>query len=183
MVTKSDEKSATERRDALNLKERRESACKPGSVEGNHSSGIASPAPQATYPEAARGHTLQRGDFPIWPCSRWGLPCRRCCHRRGALLPHLFTLTGALLQLRRFAFCCTFRRLAPPRRYLAPCPRSPDFPPISRELQRLPGRLPRLVSHGRYVRSSLYSSLREMPVSVDVSCRAFEGSSSAASVA
>ena len=29
----------------------------------------------------------------------------------------------------RFAFCCTFRGLAPPRRYLAPCPGSPDFPP------------------------------------------------------
>src|SRR5690606_30137187 len=30
---------------------------------------------------------------------------------------------------RRYPFCCTFRRLAPPRRYLAPCPMSPDFPP------------------------------------------------------
>jgi len=30
---------------------------------------------------------------PIWSCSVWGLPCRlhRCL--RGALLPHLFTLT------------------------------------------------------------------------------------------
>src|SRR4029079_11735342 len=34
--------------------------------------------PQAAYPEA-RGDTRchLRGDFPIWPCSRWGLPCRR----------------------------------------------------------------------------------------------------------
>ena len=30
---------------------------------------------------------------PIWSCSGWGLPCRRCCQLRGALLPHLFTLT------------------------------------------------------------------------------------------
>ena len=30
---------------------------------------------------------------------------------------------------RRYIFCCTFRQLAPPRRYLAPCPWSPDFPP------------------------------------------------------
>jgi len=30
---------------------------------------------------------------PIWSCSRWGLPCRLCCQRRGALLPHPFTLT------------------------------------------------------------------------------------------
>ncbi len=29
---------------------------------------------------------------PIWPCSVWGLPCPRCRHRSGALLPHLFTL-------------------------------------------------------------------------------------------
>jgi hypothetical protein len=31
--------------------------------------------------------------LPIWSCSVRGLACHRCCHRRGALLPHLFTLT------------------------------------------------------------------------------------------
>ncbi len=30
---------------------------------------------------------------PTWSCSRWGLPCRRRYRRRGALLPHPFTLT------------------------------------------------------------------------------------------
>jgi len=30
---------------------------------------------------------------PIWHCSRWGLPCRRCCHLRGGLLPHRFTFS------------------------------------------------------------------------------------------
>ena len=59
--------------------------------------------------------------------------CRatECYHRRGALLPHPFTLTAPPCRraLRRFAFCCTFRGLTPPRRYLAPCPGSPDFPP------------------------------------------------------
>jgi|GEM_PF-1884925 len=30
---------------------------------------------------------------PIRFCSRWGLPCRRCCQLRGGLLPHPFTLT------------------------------------------------------------------------------------------
>jgi hypothetical protein len=35
------------------------------------------------------GHTSP----PIWPCSDWGLPCHRCCQRRGGLLPHRFTLT------------------------------------------------------------------------------------------
>jgi len=29
----------------------------------------------------------------IWSCSRWGLPCRLHCWKRGVLLPHLFTLT------------------------------------------------------------------------------------------
>jgi hypothetical protein len=31
--------------------------------------------------------------LPIWSCSVRGFACHRCCHRRGALLPHLFTLT------------------------------------------------------------------------------------------
>ena len=31
---------------------------------------------------------------PTWSCSRWGLPCRRRYRRRGALLPHHFTLTA-----------------------------------------------------------------------------------------
>ena len=30
---------------------------------------------------------------PIWSCSKWGLPCHNCYQLRGALLPHLFTLT------------------------------------------------------------------------------------------
>ena len=77
--------------------------------------------------------------LPIWPCSSWGLPCRPCYHERGGLLPHLFTLT--LRQLRPSAVCflwhCPSRiRAAPihrstrimPRRYLAACPWSPDFP-------------------------------------------------------
>ena len=32
--------------------------------------------------------------FPIWSCSRWGLPCHARHRARGALLPHPFTLTG-----------------------------------------------------------------------------------------
>src|SRR5436190_7370037 len=31
---------------------------------------------------------------PTWSCSRWGFPCRRRCRRRGALLPHHFTLAA-----------------------------------------------------------------------------------------
>jgi hypothetical protein len=42
--------------------------------------------------------------------------------------------------LRRSTLCCTVRELALPRRYLAPCPLSPDFPPRRLSVtQRLPG--------------------------------------------
>jgi hypothetical protein len=36
-----------------------------------------------------------RPAIPMRSCSRWGLPCRRRYRRRGALLPHRFTLTCA----------------------------------------------------------------------------------------
>jgi len=38
----------------------------------------------------------------------WGLPCPLHYCRGGALLPHLFTLTGTL-RPRRYVFCGTFR--------------------------------------------------------------------------
>src|SRR3954466_7631132 len=52
-------------------------------------------------------------EFPIWPCTRWGLPCRVACASRGALLPHLFTLTE-MLPSRRYILCGTVRRKASP---------------------------------------------------------------------
>ena len=53
--------------------------------------------------------TPQMDSFPIWPCSGWGLPCLRCHHRSGALLPHLFTLTPPLRAgAGRYIFCGTF---------------------------------------------------------------------------
>ena len=58
----------------------------------------------------------------IWPCSRWGLQCDPRLRRPGALLPHPFTLTCAPKGHRRSTLCCTFRRLATPGRYPAPCP-------------------------------------------------------------
>ena len=47
---------------------------------------------EAAYP---RHEGLSRPMVASWPCTRWGLPCRRPHDRRGALLPHHFTLTGA----------------------------------------------------------------------------------------
>jgi hypothetical protein len=42
-----------------------------------------------------RTRVRRRRAVPIRSCSRWGLPCRRRCRRRGALLPHRFTLAAA----------------------------------------------------------------------------------------
>ena len=58
---------------------------------------------------------------PIRSCSRWGLPCRRRYRRRGALLPHRFTLTAAIRNApRRSVLCGTVPGLAPAGRYPAP---------------------------------------------------------------
>ena len=74
-----------------------------------------------------------RHSFPIWSCSGWGLPCHFCYQKRGALLPHPFTLTSRSW---RSSLCCTGRRLAPPRRYLAPCPVEPGLSSSSKYLAR-----------------------------------------------
>jgi hypothetical protein len=60
---------------------------------------------------------------PIWPCSVRGFACRLCCQRRGALLPHLFTIAAGS----RPPVSCVFsvplvRRVAPPGCYPAHCP-------------------------------------------------------------
>src|SRR5688572_8633690 len=57
--------------------------------------------------------------FPIWSCSVRGLACHTCCQLRGGLLPHLFTLTRFP---KRYVFCATIRRVAPPGYYPAHCP-------------------------------------------------------------
>src|SRR6185503_12116177 len=55
--------------------------------------------------------------FPIWPCSVRGFACHPCCHERGALLPHLFTLTPLRPCGRRQAvyFLCHFPSGCPDR--------------------------------------------------------------------
>jgi hypothetical protein len=58
---------------------------------------------------------------PIRFCSRWGLPCRFRCRKRGALLPHRFTLAAAIRYApRRSVFCGTFPKVALAGRYPAP---------------------------------------------------------------
>jgi hypothetical protein len=87
-------------------------ACKPGSVRrearaarvttihlGRRLPGASSNLPGRPDPDTGPGHHCLRADaraVPIRFCSRWGLPCRFRCRKRGALLPHRFTLTSSL---------------------------------------------------------------------------------------
>jgi hypothetical protein len=115
----------------------KESADKPGFVEDNHSSAIRVAAylqrptresvwaTHAANPKTGRALpylVLLRAGFAVPPSVTTGAVRS---YRTLSPLPS----RGRSRALRRFTFCCTFRGLASPRRYLAPCPRSPDFPP------------------------------------------------------
>ncbi len=64
--------------------------------EDDHSSGpaVADGLEQPTRSSNGPG----RPSLLIWPCTRWGLPCPGGHPSGGALLPHLFTLTGGVLR-------------------------------------------------------------------------------------
>ncbi len=121
-------------------------ACKPGSVRP--ASKLADvtaiplvrrlPGASCNLPERQirTDPELSPRAVPIRFCSRWGLPCRRRCRKRGALLPHRFTLTAAIRNApRRSVLCGTVPGVRPAcagflRRTLSGtvCPWSPDFP-------------------------------------------------------
>ncbi len=78
----------------------------------------------SNLPGSFRRAALER--FPIWSCSVWGFACHFCCQKRGALLPHLFTLTLRLARIRALAQGGMFsvplvRRVSPPGNYPAHC--------------------------------------------------------------
>ena len=107
--------------------------CKPGSVECRHSDGHSSRgAVTRTFEQPTRSVFVGAGrpSLPIWPCSRWGLPCRIRHRLRGGLLPHRFTLACTPKRShRRSVLCCTVRRClaTSPRRYLAARPVEPGL--------------------------------------------------------
>jgi hypothetical protein len=116
----------------------RQPACKPGSgwhagrarIRDGHSSGtpvarrLKRPTRTARSGHRSRSfHACAQKPraVPIRSCSRWGLPCRRRCRRRGALLPHRFTLTAAIRNTpRRSVLCGTVPGFAPAGCYPAP---------------------------------------------------------------
>ena len=116
----------------------RESACKPGSVVNSHSSRI------VVTNDLKRPTRIQRGQrrwISIWPCSRWGLPCRDVLPRARCALtapfhPYRQTMfAGGLLSA---ALSVGSR---PPGVTWHPALWSPDFPPAQQVRRRLPGRL------------------------------------------
>ena len=87
--------------------------------------GAPSPVRSSGLPGRGAG---QHHCAPIRPCSGWGLPSPSLlpgprCALTAPFHPCLIPVRGH----RRSALCCTFRRLAPPRRYLAPCPVEPGL--------------------------------------------------------
>jgi len=113
-----------------------EPADKPGSVVGSHSS---RPCVTAGLQQPTRRHRGSRHCLPIWSCSRWGLPCRPVArlavrsYRTISPLPDPGTPKNA--RPSAVSFCCTVRRLAPPRRYLAPYPVEPGLSSASSCMQ------------------------------------------------
>jgi len=86
-------------------------ACKPGSVRRRirrvttiplwrRLPGASSNLPGRLIADIRSGTSFacakQTRAVPIRSCSRWGLPCRFRCRKRGALLPHRFTLAVTL---------------------------------------------------------------------------------------
>ena len=70
--------------------EEKESACKPGSVEDNHSSGTYVAIRLKRPTRELRGPRI----VPLFGLAPSGVfRATECYHQRGALLPHLFTLT------------------------------------------------------------------------------------------
>ena len=124
-------------------REKRQTACKPGSVAGLTARAMAihlgRPSPGASRDrpgQLARKPTWKRScdrprTAPTWSCSRRGLPCRPRCRRRGALLPHPFTLARRPCGAGRAVCSLWHFPWGRPRRVLpgSVLPRSPDFPP------------------------------------------------------
>ena len=116
------------------LAEERQTVCKPGSVPPKRAGmaiHLGRSLPNASRDRPERRRRGPPGDTgkpappaaPTWSCSRWGFPCRRRCRRRGALLPHHFTLAAHAVpggtspywisETRRYLFCGTVPGVAP----------------------------------------------------------------------
>ena len=122
------------------LSHQEEPADKPGSVVGNHSSGAVVAGGLLRPTRKRRG---PRHRFPIWSCSGWGLPSRSVLPPARCALTapfHPYQFPGGIFSV---ALSVGSR---PPGITWHPALWSPDFPPRF-AAERLPGRLPGLLSH------------------------------------
>ncbi len=118
--------SAILRQPFIHARKIMESAGKPGSVEDNHSSGttVTSSLKQPTRKRPRARHML-----PYLVLLRVGFTVPRHVTTRAVRSYRTFSPLPATNTIddRRYIFCGTFRGLAPPRRYLAPCPPEPGL--------------------------------------------------------
>jgi hypothetical protein len=126
----------------FHIKQKNGAGRKPGSVPagagGDHSSGTPVTRGLARPTRELGRATL---DAPLFGLAPGGVfLAAGVAADAGELLPHLFTLTVAVP--RRSGLCGTFRGVAPPGRYPAPCPVEPGLSSSrARRGQRSPGLL------------------------------------------
>src|SRR5437660_10839363 len=85
--------------------------------------------------------------FPIWPCSRWGLPCRRVLPPTRCALTAPFTLAGPARDWGGLLSVALSVGSRPPGVTWHPIRRSPDFPPLPPSLAEAATARPTLASH------------------------------------
>ena len=119
-------------------------ADKPGSVLDSHSSGprVATRLERPTRKRCGPHLTAVRQRASLFGLAPGGV-CRAVAVTSAAVRSYrtLSPLPALFPARRRFAFCCTFRGLAPPRGYLAPCPLEPGLSSTCECMQRLSGQL------------------------------------------
>ena len=115
---------------------KKKSACKPGSVESNHSSrtpvtrGLKRPTRKRARIDAAFTHLAAHKAASLFGLAPRGVYLAvECCHRRGALLPHRFTLTGPVKDLGGLLSVALSVGSRPPGVTWHVIRGSPDFPP------------------------------------------------------
>lgn len=120
------------------LWKRWEPAGKPGSVVDSHSSGMR----VTTHLKQPTREPCGPHNVPLFGLAPSGV-CPATSVARSAVRSYRTISPLPRPEGRwRYIFCGTFRRLAPPRRYLALCPMEPGLSSATRMQQRLPGRLP-----------------------------------------
>ena len=108
---------------------KKEPADKPGSVVGNHSSGI---TVTSILKRPTRRHRGPRYGLPIWSCSKWGLPCRKLlpvarCALTAPFHPYPRAINSGVGGIFSVALSVGSR---PPGVTWHPALWSPDFPPF-----------------------------------------------------